>query len=130
MEQMAHKTPPIHVLLVEDEFFISAWVEQSLSEQGFAVYTAANASDALQHLASTSVDVLLTDVNLGCGMDGAALARRARELQPDLTVVYASATMPALRVPGSVFVSKPYEPEFVGQVLMNTLQAGECRASA
>ena len=36
------------------------------------------------------MDILFTDVNLPGGMDGMMLARRAREMQPDLPVVYAS----------------------------------------
>src|ERR1700689_4234384 len=84
-------TEPIHVLVVEDEFLISEWVSQSLSEQGFAVQTVSNAADALECLASAQVDVLFTDINLPGGMDGTALAWRARELNPHLPVVYASA---------------------------------------
>jgi CheY-like chemotaxis protein len=57
---------------------------------------------------------LLTDINLPGGMDGTALARRARELQPGLAVIYASARAASLRqearVPGSVVLAKPYEP--------------------
>jgi DNA-binding response OmpR family regulator len=101
----------IHVLLVEDEIMISEWVAQSLSEQGFAVQTAANAADALDHLAADEVDVLLTDINLPGGMDGVTLARRARELRPNIPVVYASAraTMlsPDARVPGAIILPKP-----------------------
>src|SRR6201996_7913903 len=82
---------PIHVLVVEDEFLISEWVAQLLVEQGFVVQTASNAADALECLSSEPVDVLFTDINLPGGMDGAALARRARELRPHLPVVYASA---------------------------------------
>ena len=71
-------------MLVEDEFLISEWVAESLSEQGFAVHTVTNAGEALRYLATEPVDVLFTDINLPGGMDGAALARRARELLPDL----------------------------------------------
>jgi CheY-like chemotaxis protein len=120
---------PIHVLVVEDEFLISEWVSQSLSEQGFAVETVSNAADALQLLASAPVDVLFTDINLPGGMDGAALARRAREMRPRLPVVYASARATLLkqesRVPGSVIVPKPYEPTLVGKLLAATLRASE-----
>ena len=60
------------------------------------------------------VDVLFTDINLPGGVDGTALARRARELLPDLPVVYASGRVnmldPQVRVPGSAFVPKPYVP--------------------
>ncbi len=91
MEPNARGTEPIHVLFVEDEFLISEWVAQSLSEQGFAVQAVSNAADALRALSSDPVDVLFTDINLPGDMDGAALARRAREMQPHLPVVYASA---------------------------------------
>ena len=82
MEPSVRVSEPIHVLFVEDEFLISEWVSQSLSEQGFDVQTVTNAADALAHLAALPVDVLFTDINLPGGMDGAALARRAREMQP------------------------------------------------
>jgi CheY-like chemotaxis protein len=127
MEPIVRKSEPIHVLLVEDEFLICEWVAQALSEQGFAVLTAANAAEALRHLVSDAVDVLFTDIHLPGGMDGAALARRARQLQPTLPVVYASAkaTMPGpeASVPGAVFVAKPYEPAVVGQLLAAALSS-------
>ena len=112
MGTMRSQVEPIRVLLVEDEFLISEWVAESLSEQGFAVHIASNAVEALRYLATEPVDVLFTDINLPGGMDGATLARRARALLPDLPVVYASARAnlldPTLRVPGSIFVPKPY----------------------
>jgi DNA-binding response OmpR family regulator len=115
----------IHVLLVEDEYLISEWVAQSLSEQGFAVQTATNAADALGHLSSDQVDVLFTDINLPGDMDGAALARRAREILPNLPIVYASARVTALapeaRVPGAIMVPKPYEPDLVGRLIAAAL---------
>jgi len=112
---------PIRVLFVEDEFFIREWIAQSLSEQGFAVDSVTNAADALLHITCAPIDVLLTDINLPGGMDGTALAGRARELQPNLTVIYASARAATLkqeaRVPGSVLLPKPYEPAVLGRLL-------------
>jgi CheY-like chemotaxis protein len=127
MEQHVRETEPIHVLFVEDEFLISEWVAQSLSEQGFDVQTVSNAADALVCLASAPVDVLFTDINLPGDMDGAALAWRVREIRPHLPVVYASARATLLdqdaRVPGSVVVPKPYEPAFVGRLLAAATRA-------
>ena len=134
MGAMRSQVEPIRVLLVEDEFLISEWVAESLSEQGFAVHTASNAVEALRYLATEPVDVLFTDINLSGGMDGAALARRARALLPDLPVVYASARAnlldPTLRVPGSIFVPKPYVPALVGRILADTLRTRAERAPA
>jgi CheY-like chemotaxis protein len=134
MELEAIEVEPIRVLLVEDEFLISEWVAQSLAEQGFSVRAVSNAADALRALSSDPVDVLFTDINLPGEMDGAALARRAREMQPHLPVVYASARAnmlnPADRVPGSAFVPKPYEPTFVGRLLAAALRAAEASVPA
>jgi two-component system, response regulator PdtaR len=121
METIVNETDKIRVLVVEDEFFIAEWVAESLSDLGFAVEVVSNARDALHRLASAAVDVLFTDINLPGGMDGASLARQARQLLPRLPVIYASARVPMLepeaRVRGSVFVRKPYEPEMVGRLI-------------
>ena len=134
MEPSATETEPIRVLFVEDEFLISEWVSQSLSEQGFDVQTVTNAADALDDLASVPVDVLFTDINLPGGMDGAALARRAREMRPHLPVVYASARATLLkqeaRVPGSIVVPKPYEPALIGRLSPQPRKAATARVPA
>ncbi len=126
METVISDIQPIRVLLVEDEFLISEWVAESLSEQGFAVSTASNAADALRHLGSAPVDVLFTDINLPGSMDGIGLALRARELLPELPVVYASGRVnmldPQMRVPGSIFVAKPYAPASVGPLLTDAVK--------
>jgi CheY-like chemotaxis protein len=117
----------IRVLFVEDEFFIREWIAQSLLEQGFVVDCVTNAADALLHITRAPIDVLLTDINLPGGMDGTVLARLARELRPNLAVIYASARAATLkqeaRVPGSVLLPKPYEPAVLGRLLATAVRA-------
>lgn len=101
------------VLLVEDEVLISMMIEDAMIARGFEVLTATNAGDALQFLSDgTPVDVLFTDINIEGDMDGTMLAHRAREIRPELAVLYASGTLKAIvnAVPGSTFVPKPYAP--------------------
>lgn len=110
------------VLLVEDEVLISQLVAASLSEHGFIVHETATADEAWHYMhAGGEVDVLFTDINLPGSIDGAELALRARELRPDLPIVYASghyqSTDIGKLVPRSVFVSKPYDPDHVGMLL-------------
>lgn len=109
--QLLHKSP--RVLLVEDEILISMMIEDAMVEHGFEVHTATSAEEALQYLADgPPIDVLFTDINIDGDMDGAALARRAREMQPALAVLYASGTQRSVEdaVPRSTFVPKPYVP--------------------
>jgi CheY-like chemotaxis protein len=134
MEPSAGVSESIRILLVEDEFLIAEWVSESLSEQGFAVKTVTNAADALRYLAAAPVDILFTDINLPGDMDGAVLARRARELLPHLPVVYASARVtmlaPDARVPGAMIVPKPYEPELVGRLLAAAMKSATAHVPA
>ncbi|MGB6537912.1 MAG: response regulator [Xanthobacteraceae bacterium] len=127
MKPQTRENEKIRVLLVEDEFLIAEWIAEWLAEQGFAVLVASNSADALRHLAFSQVDVLFTDINLPGGMDGTALARKARELLPQLAVIYASARVVALsaedRVPGAVFLAKPYQPATVGRLIAGAMHA-------
>ena len=103
------------VLVVEDEVLVSEMICDALTEDGFEVHVSATADEALQYLSGHSVDVLFTDIDLPGTMDGGLLARCAREMKPDLPVVYASGKAPGLRhvskVPGSIFLQKPYDPD-------------------
>ena len=79
---MATEMHRSRVLLVEDEFLLCDMIAEALAEHGFEVYAVANAKDALRHLTCGSpCDILLTDINLPGSIDGAALARIARELR-------------------------------------------------
>lgn len=110
------------VLLVEDEPMICDIAAEALVEQGFEVRAVSTALEALGYLMSGSpIDVLFTDVNLPGGMDGEALAQRARELRPDLPVMYTSGRRSTIEsldpVEGSMFVAKPYNPFDIGPLL-------------
>jgi CheY-like chemotaxis protein len=110
------------VLLVEDEPQLCDIAVQALEEQGFEVEAVTSAGEALLRLTSgLPVDILFTDVNLPGGMDGAALARLARELRPNLPVIYTSGRRTVIEkmvpVEGSMFVSKPYDPFRIGRLV-------------
>jgi CheY-like chemotaxis protein len=119
MGQEAHRS---RVLLVEDEFLLSDMLCEVLAEHGFEVFAVANAKDALRHLTcGAPCDILLTDIHLAGSIDGAALARLARALRPNLPVVYSSGACRRLEdldaVAGSIFVPKPYNPDKLCEML-------------
>ena len=108
------------ILVVEDEALICVETADTLEHQGFEVHIALSGEDALRRLrGGLPIDILFTDINLAGPMTGETLALLARELKPDLTVVYTSGTVeaPGRKVEGSRFVPKPYSPERVGQML-------------
>jgi two-component system, response regulator PdtaR len=106
------RSEPCTILFVEDEPLLGELMTEALTDKGFEVEVAPDAGHALRYLLSgAEVDVLFTDIDLGAGMDGATLARLAREMRPKLPVVYASGRRSVDQfdtVPGSVFLRKPY----------------------
>ena len=124
----ASETARAKVLLVEDEELISEMMDEALSDSGFQVCVAADANEALEHLAEGfEPDVLFTDIHLPGDMDGSLLAFAARRLRPGLPVVYASTASDAVEnirtVPGSVFVPKPYSPRNICSLLARMIAA-------
>ena len=119
---MGRGTAPISVLVVEDEVLISNLVADVLSASGFVVHEVTTADEALQYINSgAEIDVLFTDINLPGSMNGAELAARARELRPEMPIVYASGRFKlseiAPLVPRSLFMAKPYDPNDVCALL-------------
>jgi len=119
---------PVSVLVVEDEVLISNLVADVLSASGFLVHEVTTADEALDYIDSgAAIDVLFTDVNLPGGMNGAELAARAREMRPEMPIVYASGRYKlseiAPLVSRSLFMEKPYNPEDVCALLTRLTEA-------
>ena len=106
----------ILLLLAEDEPLILLATQDALQSGGYSVVAAENGTEALAALESRIEELsgLITDIRLGPGPDGWELARRARELKPDLPVLYATADSahdwPVQGVPKSLVIQKPYAP--------------------
>ncbi len=106
-----HRLPPsLRVLLVEDNDDDRLLTSELLEACGMDVAHAGSANEALQKLAASPRDVLLTDVELP-GCDGIELAREACLRQPGLCVVFVTGhDEEAVRERGGVgaILSKPF----------------------
>lgn len=104
------------LLLVEDESVVLLSTQLALEEGGYTVATAADGAEALAAVHDQALEVagLITDVRLGSGPNVWDVARQARELNPELPVIYATEDSanewPAQGVPKSILVRKPYAP--------------------
>ena len=102
------------VLVVEDEPLIGISVQETLEEAGYAALLTDCALQALHELESSAavLSALVTDIRLGGEGDGWLVARRARELNPLLPVVYMSGDSAidhsSQGVPHSIMVQKPF----------------------
>jgi DNA-binding NtrC family response regulator len=79
----------VDVLLVEDEPLVREILQEDLADAGLCVAEAATAEDALQTAERCwpPPPVLVTDVNLGPGMDGVALAKEMQRRWPQVGLV-------------------------------------------
>jgi DNA-binding response OmpR family regulator len=117
----------ISVLLVEDEAIIQTLVEDVLKEAGFAVTMASRGKEALRMLdaADAAYRALVTDIDLADDLTGWEVARHARELNPDLPIVYVTGggtnEWASLGVPNSVLVQKPFAPAQIVTALSQLL---------
>lgn len=105
----------VRVLVVEDEALICSFIEDALSDGGFQACSVSSGEAALSTFCEgrKGCRALLTDVNLGDGITGWELARRAREIAPGFPVNMTSASAPdweSQGVDGSVLIEKPFAP--------------------
>jgi CheY-like chemotaxis protein len=112
------------ILVVEDEVLVRLALAETLRDEGFSVVEAANADEAIAVLSSsTSIDVVLTDVNMPGSRDGIALGRYARATWPDLKVIVVSGRVAPSGVAGAAdaFLAKPYDPQNIVRIIEKLL---------
>src|SRR6266403_4334442 len=104
------------ILIVEDDPLIQILVEEQLNDGGFELAIAASGEEAVTLLKGgyTKYRALVTDINLHGKMDGWAVGKQAREIDPAFPVIYmtgASADEYGSRgVPNSILLTKPFAP--------------------
>ncbi|MEA2781366.1 MAG: hypothetical protein QOK29_2910, partial [Rhodospirillaceae bacterium] len=116
------------ILLVEDEPAVSAITRGFLESLGYRVIEARNGPEALAMLQrGDPVDLLLTDVMLPDGMNGAEVARAALTLRPDLKVLYYSGYTEEALIrqgrleAGVVLLQKPFRRQDLAQAVSRVL---------
>ena len=80
------------ILVIEDEDGVRNLLRTLLRLSGYEVVSCQDGPDALDLMEARggSLHLLITDVNLGSGMDGFEAADRLRARQPGLKVLYMS----------------------------------------
>lgn len=124
-------TDEILVLVAEDEPLIQMAMQDALEDGGYAVVAAMSGTDAVDVLENRHHELsgFVTDIRLGSGPDGWQLACRARELKPEIAVVYVTGDSadhwPAKGVPKSIVIQKPFaEAQLVTAISTLLVDAG------
>jgi PAS domain S-box-containing protein len=98
------------ILLVDDDDHARTALYQLLRDEGYQILTAANASDAQAQVEvnADAIDLLLTDVRLGEGLDGGQLATQIRT-KLDIPIVFMTGAIDPPQLPDAVTLTKPVD---------------------
>jgi CheY-like chemotaxis protein len=99
-----------------------------LRDGGYSTVTEGSGEGAIAKLKSDqNIRALITDINLERKASGWDVARRARELFPDLPVIYvtsiAAAEWTSQGVPKSLLIQKPFAPAQITTAISQLLNA-------
>jgi CheY-like chemotaxis protein len=121
------------ILVVEDDPDLRETVVTALRQLGYQTLEAASGPDALAMLAGIArVDLLFTDIMMPGGMLGPALAQKARESRPGLSVLFTTgyAERGVLAsgdgVAASDVIAKPYRNEELARRIRQVLDREMC----
>ena len=119
------------ILLVEDEAMVRAVAERALTRKGYEVLTAAHGEEALELLdrMPDGIDLLISDVVMPT-MDGPTLVRHARQMFPDLRIIFMSGyaeeqLRKSIDVPGVAFLAKPFSVQDLSDKVRGELARGK-----
>lgn len=119
------------ILVVEDDRAVSDVISDMLRERGLDVQCVRTEEQAYARITSfPALDGLVLDVNLGRGATGFDIARFARQVMPDIAVVYVSGqaqptAFKAFGVPDSEFVEKPFTPDELIEAVTSRLDVDD-----
>lgn len=120
MDQSSNDVPR-SVLVVEDEPLIRLAAIALVEDEGFSVFEAENADDAIAILeAHPEIRIVFTDVQMAGSMDGLQLVAFARDRWPPLRFIVVSGDAkpdPANFPEGAHFFTKPYDAATIGRTL-------------
>jgi CheY-like chemotaxis protein len=103
----------LRVLVVEDEFLARHMVSDGLREQGFHVFEAEDAEEAVAILKAVPVNVVVTDLRMRTARDGTVVADYVRAHCPGVPIVLASVQAPPINEHSlfDAFFIKPFKAE-------------------
>jgi DNA-binding NtrC family response regulator len=114
------------LLIIEDEAKMRRLLELNLSEDGFTVYTAADAEAGLNTLRQEKIDLVVTDLKLP-GMNGLELLQAVKRTNATIPVVVMTAygtvetAVEAMKAGASDYLLKPFALEEMKLILRKEL---------
>jgi two-component system NtrC family response regulator len=102
------------ILIVEDDESQRRIIEYNLRQRGFKTIAVESAEKAIERLSNSDFCLLISDMKLA-GMDGMELLKRARDLKPELPVLFITAfgtvekAVEAMKQGAFDYITKPFD---------------------
>ena len=115
------------VLLVDDDDAVREMMTVTLEHKGFGVVAAGSVTEALQHIATDSFDVLITDLHMPNPGDGFTVVTAMRHSQPNALTLLVSgypdvqSAMAAILLEADEIIVKPFEIGKLADLLRDKL---------
>ncbi len=117
------------VLVIDDEATVRMLIVEVLEEAGYTAVEADDGPSGMKVLRSDiSIDLLITDVGLPGGMNGRQIADAAREIRPELKILFVTGFAENAAVgnghlpPGMAVVTKPFVMTELGNKIVEIME--------
>ena len=115
------------ILIVDDEAQILKILAKILSGEGYKTFTALSGAQALEHIKSNHIDLMVVDLKMP-NMDGLETLKKAKEIQCDIRAIlltgYGTATSAreAMLLGVSDFIAKPFDNKVLKKLVREVLK--------
>ena len=114
----------IRLLIVEDDTNLSFLIKRKLEKQGdYIVETAIDGREGLKAIAAFRPDIVVSDLEMGDGMDGNTMIERIRETKNDIPIIVLTGKMEFLKQSGAnMYLKKPFNVQQLDLNIKSMLQ--------
>ncbi len=102
------------ILVVDDDASLRRIIEFNLKKKAYKPTMLENAEEAVTHLRKSDFELMISDIRMP-GMDGLELLQIAREIKPDLPVIFITAfgtiemAVEAMKLGAYDYITKPFD---------------------
>ena len=120
------------ILIVDDEALVRWSLRERLTAEDYDVFEAGLASEALERLSTTNLDLVLLDFKLPDG-DGLSILKRVKELSAETQVIMIMAfsdaqnAVAAMKLGAYHYVNKPFNLDEVVILVERALEMSDLR---
>ena len=114
------------ILVIEDDILVAEFMVSMLMDEGYTVYQAGTAEEAVKSLASRKFNLVLCDLALPGMMDGLSLARSLRMSNPAVPILLVTGygDRAADAAPDFIVLKKPFGIAELGRIVAWALRNG------